>query len=101
MADLETFTGILHETRKPATLARVRVEDVKAAAAASPWGRPKRELRVLGRNDEWYRVRASGRLRTWKRDPRRVELPVKYGLYESITLTTSDFDRGRVAVVVA
>lgn len=95
-----TFTGILHETRKPARLAYVTVNDIKEAAALSPFGTPHRELHVFGKADHWYRVRASGRLRTWKRDPERVELPVKYGLYESLTLTSYDFKSGRVAVVI-
>lgn len=29
------------------------------------------------------RVRPSGQCKTWKRDPNRFRLPVKYGLYES------------------
>lgn len=94
------FEGVLHETRKPARLATVSVEDIKAAATMSPFGTPHRELRVQGKAGHWYRVRASGRLRTWKRDPERVELPVKYGLYESLTLTSYDFKSGRVAVVI-
>ena len=33
------------------------------------------------------RVRVSGMLKTWKRDPERFKLPVKYGLYENGYIT--------------
>ena len=36
-----------------------------------------------GVKDTVIRVRASGGLKTWKRDTGRFRLPVKYGLYES------------------
>lgn len=32
-------------------------------------------------------VRASGKCQTWKRDPLRFRLPIKYGLYESWEIT--------------
>lgn len=36
------------------------------------------------------RVRLNGRVRTWKRDAARIEIPVKYGLYGYHTLTARD-----------
>jgi hypothetical protein len=36
-----------------------------------------------GITEKITRVRASGKCQTWKRDPGRFHLPVKYGLYES------------------
>jgi len=36
------------------------------------------------------RVKVNGKVRTWKRDPERVEVPCKYGLYEYFTLTAND-----------
>jgi hypothetical protein len=39
-------------------------------------------------------VRQSGQVKTWKRDPKRFRMPVKYGLYESSEVTqdnASDF----------
>ena len=33
------------------------------------------------------RVRRSGATQTWKRDPARFRVPVKYGLYESFEIT--------------
>ncbi len=35
-------------------------------------------------------VKVNGKVRTWKRDKSRVEVPCKYGLYEYFTLTASD-----------
>jgi hypothetical protein len=37
--------------------------------------------------------RTNGRLRRWKRDLSRVELPVKYGLYECATLDAAGIAR--------
>ena len=33
------------------------------------------------------RVKVNGKPRTWKRQPEKIEVPVKYGLYEYAVLT--------------
>ena len=38
-------------------------------------------------------VKVNGRVRTWKRDPNRIEVPYKYGLYEYGTFTADDIHR--------
>jgi hypothetical protein len=38
-------------------------------------------------------VKINGKVRRWKRDPDRVEVPCKYGLYEYITFTNADINR--------
>ena len=38
-------------------------------------------------------AKVNGAVRTWKRDPNRVEVPVKYGLYEYGTFYASDLER--------
>lgn len=38
-------------------------------------------------------AKVNGKVRTWKRDPNRVEVPIKYGMYEYGTFTASDIDR--------
>lgn len=43
--------------------------------------------------------KVNGKVRTWKRDPNRVEVPIKYGLYEYGTFTASDI--GRVLIPLA
>lgn len=35
-------------------------------------------------------VKVNGKVRTWKRDPNRIEVPCKYGLYEYFLLTAQD-----------
>lgn len=44
-------------------------------------------------------VKINGRVRTWKRDSNRVEVPVKYGLYEYATFDTSEALERFVVVV--
>ena len=39
------------------------------------------------------RIKVNGAVRTWKRDPNRIEVPVKYGLYEYGTFDASDIAR--------
>ena len=38
-------------------------------------------------------VKVNGKVRTWKRDPNRIEVPYKYGLYEYGTFTADDLNR--------
>lgn len=33
------------------------------------------------------RVRVNGRVKTWKRDPSRIEIPVKFGMYDAFRVT--------------
>lgn len=40
----------------------------------------------------------NGRVRRWKRDRSRIEVPVKYGLYEYATLYTRDITRVLIPV---
>lgn len=35
-------------------------------------------------------VRLNGKVRTWKRDATRLEIPIKYGLYEFATFSLSE-----------
>ena len=42
--------------------------------------------------------KVNGAIRTWKRDPNRVEVPMKYGFYEYGTFTTADIEAGRLLV---
>lgn len=36
---------------------------------------------------KWYRCRRNGRTRTWKRDPSRFIIPVKYKFRECVQIT--------------
>lgn len=42
------------------------------------------------RGKEVLHVRVNGQVRTWKRDPTRIEIPVKCGFRECHTITTSE-----------
>jgi hypothetical protein len=44
--------------------------------------------------------RVTGALKTWKRDPKRYRLPVKYGMYESFAWGTEDHTEYPVYPVV-
>lgn len=37
---------------------------------------------IVGNNGEIFRVKVNGIVKTWKRDPSRFSVPIKYGLYE-------------------
>ncbi len=41
-------------------------------------------------------AKVNGKVRTWKRDANRVELPIKYGMYEYATITQDDINNGRL-----
>ncbi len=43
-------------------------------------------------------VKVNGKIRLWKRDPNRIEVPCKYGLRECFTFTARDIDRFLVEV---
>lgn len=45
------------------------------------------------------RAKVNGAVRRWKRDPGRIAVPLKYGLYECGTLTADDIDRVLIPVV--
>lgn len=97
--------GILHEGAGRKVPNRVQLETVSVANIIEmftvvPDRMYGKELRVIGSDGHWYRTRISGKLRQWKTDRSRIELPVKYGLKTSMTLTAHDFNTGRVAVVL-
>jgi hypothetical protein len=54
---------------------------------------------MLARDGSAVRVKVNGTPKRWKREPDRIEVPVKYGLYEYLTLTTRDFGPDGVALV--
>ena len=38
-------------------------------------------------------VKINGKVRTWKKDATRIEIPYKYGMYEYGVFTANDIDR--------
>lgn len=53
---------------------------------------------LLDNYGEARRVKVNGKVRRWKRDRDRIEVPYKYGLYEYGTLTERDIDRVLIVV---
>ena len=49
---------------------------------------------MLARDGSAVQVKVNGTPKRWKRDPDRIEVPVKYGMYEYSTLTNRDFELG-------
>ena len=43
-----------------------------------------------GVRENVVQVRANGQCKTWKRDPERFQLPIKYGLYEYSYITNEN-----------
>lgn len=46
-------------------------------------------------------AKVNGRVRTWKRDATRIEIPLKYGLYEYFTFTAANLGDVLIPVDVA
>jgi hypothetical protein len=44
-------------------------------------------LQVLAANGKWYSVRRNGKTKTWKRDPHRWEIPLKWAFSNHATIT--------------
>jgi len=53
----------------------------------------------LDRNNHWINVKVNGKPRTWKRDPLRVEVPLKYGMYEYFS-ACFDSNRSKTDLIV-
>lgn len=47
--------------------------------------RPDQRVKFLAHDGTMRELKINGRIRTWKRDPDRIEVPVKYGMYEYAT----------------
>ena len=59
------------------------------------------EVKALNYGHIWFiandgllrQAKVNGKVRRWKRNPDRFELPLKYGLYEYATFTSVDLPR--------
>ena len=55
------------------------------------------ETRVTDRSgDRWYRVRRNGRTKTWKRDPSRFIIPIKFRLRDTMQAQDRHFHNGEI-----
>jgi hypothetical protein len=56
---------------------------------------------VLARDGSARRAKVNGAVKRWKREPDRIEVPFKYGMYEYGTFHTRDFgEQGDVLVEI-
>lgn len=58
----------------------------KNIAEMISWCSMNSHIWVRSQNGDARTVKVNGAVRTWKRDPNRVEVPCKYGMYEYFTL---------------
>lgn len=49
------------------------------------------ETLIRGREPKWYRVRRNGQTKTWKRDPERFEIPVKFRFKDCMRVKSEHF----------
>jgi hypothetical protein len=68
-------------TGKPALFRTLDLEEIKAL-------RSGQQIWFRALDGRARRAKVNGAVRRWKRDPNRVEVPVKYGLYEYATFDT-------------
>lgn len=50
-------------------------------------------LSSIGPVQTVLQVKINGKVHRWKRDPERIAVPVKYGLYQCFTLSKEDMSR--------
>jgi hypothetical protein len=54
---------------------------------------------ALGRDGSAVRAKVNGKPKTWKRDPGKIEVPYKYGMYEYGTFQSRDFGPDGIVLV--
>ena len=69
------------------------IDDVKQLASGHVW--------FVGTKGDARECKVNGAAKTWKRDANRVELPVKYGMYEYARFDSADVLSGRVLQLIA
>lgn len=62
---------------------RMTLEEVKAL-------RPGQRVDFIANDGQLRQLTINGNVQTWKRDAQRVEVPVKYGMYEYARLDTAE-----------
>lgn len=90
MSERITVANGYDRKKTPSTITGTRAT-VEAIKAINPTWRD--EFWVVANDGTAKRCRVNGKLKTWKRDPSRIALPCKYGLYECHTFTEHDIGR--------
>lgn len=64
--------------------------------AALDEGRLFTKIIWLRGEPKWYLCRRNGKTRTWKSDPARFEIPIKFRLRDFMVIRAENFNRGEV-----
>jgi hypothetical protein len=62
--------------------------------------KPGDQIQLVGLSGRVFTARINGQPQTWKRDPSRIRVPWKYGLYEYGAITERDIEYEMVVVEV-
>lgn len=73
------FKAIDHYTGKEKEYQFLTLDEIKALTG---------HALIVGNKGDILRVKINGKVKTWKRDVNRFEVPCKYGLYEHVTIDT-------------
>ena len=71
------------KTPAKVTVRYLTLEEIKALSYGD-------HVAFVARDGKLRRAKVNGNPKTWKRDPSRVEVSLKYGMYEYATLSTAD-----------
>jgi hypothetical protein len=89
---METMTLKTYGGKGVATFRPLTIEEVKTYTGSHIW--------FVSVDGTARQAKVNGKIRTWKRDATRVEVPLKYGLYEYGTFDTSDILAGKLLASV-
>lgn len=70
-----------------------KFERVKTVDEADAWASSHSHIWFEALDGSARLAKVNGRVRRWKTDPGRIEIPLKYGLYEYATFTARDIHR--------
>ena len=78
-----TVTSGYDRTKHPAS---IRVRDITKAETLALTGHAK----MIANDGKLRDIKINGKVRTWKTNPSRIEVPCKYGMYECATFHWTD-----------
>jgi len=73
--------------------AKLEYRNPKNVSELIHWCDTHSHIFILDNNNKICMAKVNGKVRTWKRDSNRVEIPLKYGLYLYFTFTASHINR--------
>lgn len=88
----ETFTLPIYTGKETGTFRQMTLAEVLALTYATS------HIWFKARDGSARQVKVNGKVKRWKRQPERFELPTKYGLYEYHTFSNSDLSNLLVRV---